>query len=198
MVKGKNKVANMFLLNLKDVPFHGKIAEDLIQLNEDPSEIALSNTFKNILSYMPEEDIIALGESLSRELELLLRRNPRNKMAFEYLMAYYLLNGDLKKIWGSISDFKIFGYNHIPNHIQEALIFNAAVNPKFEFNQVKDIIDPPVYKRFMEYRQIVLNNRGNNSKAKPYLQNSFSDTYWYYLMFVKSGSRQSEVPNEYQ
>jgi hypothetical protein len=198
MAKGDNEAANRFLLNLKDVPFHGKIAEDLIRLDENPSELALSSTFKCILSYMPEEDFITLGESSSRELELLLRRNPKNKMAFEYMMAYYLLAGDLKEIYANVSKFDMFDYPQLPRHIQEALIFGAAVNQKFEFNQVKDMIDPSIFKRFMEYRQIILNHRGNNSIARQYLQVSFSDTYWYYLMFVKPASRQSEDPNEFQ
>jgi hypothetical protein len=198
MVKGDNEAANRFLLNLKDVPFYGKIAENLIQLDKNPSELDLSSTFKNILSYMPEEDFITLGESSSLELELLLRRNPKNKMAFEYMMAYYLLNGDLKEIYTNVSKFSMFDYPQLPRHIQEALIFGASVNQNLEFNQVKNMIDPSIFKRFMEFRQIVLGHHGNNSITRQYLQGSFRDTYWYYFMFVKSVSRQSEDQDEFQ
>ena len=192
MLKGNNEAASRYLVNLRSVPFENSVAEDLIRINTNPSEIRQDSVLSHVQACMLTEDIVYRGGPSSFQLKLLLKRNPKNKMAFEYLMAYYLLNGDLKKIWGSISDFNTFGYTKIPRHIQEAMIFGAAVDQKFEFNKVKDIIDPSILKRFMEYRQIILDHRGNNSIAKQYLQGSFSDTYWYYFMFNKPAPQKLE------
>jgi hypothetical protein len=198
MVKGENEAAKRFLLNLKDVPFHGKLAEDLIRLNMNPSEIALSSTFKYIRSYMPAEDLITLGEPLSRELELLLKRNPKNKMTFEYLIAYYLLSGNLKEILDHLSDFNAFAYFQLPRHVQEALALIAVLTPNFDQDQLKKWIHPLNYERLAEYRQILIKHKGDKNGARQELQMQFGDTYWYYLMFVKPASQQSESQYEYQ
>lgn len=113
-------------------------------------------------------------------------------MAFEYLMAYYLLDGDLKEIWNNVSDFDTLGYAQIPLHVQEALIFYAALTPKFDLNQLKGRVSTITFKNFLEFRQIFLKYQGNKKVAGPYLQERFGDTYWYYYMFVKPTPNQSE------
>ena len=50
----------------------------------------------------------------------------------------------------------------------------------------------------MEYQKILLKYQGNKNYAKQELQNQFSDTYWYYLMFIKPAVRQPEKPHEYR
>jgi hypothetical protein len=185
MLKGNNEAASRYFINLRNVPFENTVAENLIRINTNPSEIGQDSVLSHVQACMLTEDVVYSGGPSSFQLELLLKRNPKNKMAFEYLMAYYLLDGNLKEIYTNVSKFAMFDYSQLPRHIQEALIFGAAVNQKLEFNLVKNMIDPFIFKRFMEYRQIILNHRGNNGIARQYLQGSFSDTYWYYFMFNK-------------
>jgi hypothetical protein len=86
----------------------------------------------------------------------------------------------------------------IPRHVQEALMVNAALTPKFDLSQLKKIVHPLNFNRFVEYEQIFHKYGGNKNSAQQYLKIRFGDTYWYYLMFVKPSSRQSENQNEYQ
>ena len=198
MLKGDNEAAKRFFLNLKKVPFQGKTAEDLIRLNGNPSELAQYSEFKYIQLCMPIEDLISRGGPPPRELELLLKRNPRNKMAFDYMIAYNLLNGNLKGLIHYIPYFNAFAYFQIPRHVQEALILIAALTPKFDQNQLKNIIHPLIYNRFIGYQQIIAKHRGDRYNARQELQARYGDTYWYYLMFVKTASQQSESQREYQ
>jgi len=194
MLKGNNEAASRYFVNLKNIPFNNTIAENLIRLNTNPSDIRQDTELSHVQACMLTEDIVYRGGPSSFQLELLLKKNPKNKMAFEYLMAYYLLDGNIKEIYSNVSKFNLFGYSQLPRYIQEALIFGAAVNQKLEFNQVNNMIDPFIFKRFMEYRQIFLNHNGNKSIAQHYLQKSFSDTYWYYFMFLKPAPQKSENP----
>jgi hypothetical protein len=196
MMKGANATAERFYLNLKNVPLHAKSAENLMRLNENPAELAQNRAFQQLRACMPVDDFISLGVPSSMELEQLVRRNPKNKMAVEYLFAYYLLNGDLKKIWTRISDFSASGYASIPRHVQEALLLYAALIPKFDVNQLKKWVHPLVYKSFIEYEQTIRGHGGGLASAKQDLQARFGDTYWYYMMFVKSASRRSESQND--
>lgn len=192
MLKGNNEAASRYFVNLRNIPFKNAVAENLIRINTNPSEIRQDTDLSHVQACMLTEDVVYRGGPNSFQLELLLKRNPKNKMAFEYLMAYYLLDGNLKEIYSNVSKFNLFGYSQLPRYIQEALIFGAAVNQKLDFNQVKNMIDPFIFKRFMEYRQIILNYNGNKSIARQYLQGSFNDTYWYYFMFNKPAPQKLE------
>jgi hypothetical protein len=198
MVKGDHIVAKRFFLNLKNVPFQEKTAVDLLRVNENPAELSQDSEVVYIQSRIPAEDMISLGNLSTGHLGRLLKQNPKNKMAFEYLLAYYLLTGNLKGIVDNFSRFQFFSYTHIPQHIQEALLIVASQNPRVDQNQLKKYIQSQVYERFVKYEQIFHSHQDNTSSARQELQMQFSDTYWYYLMYIRSASQQSESQREFQ
>ena len=61
----------------------------------------------------------AAAESL---LHQLLDSNPRNQMAFEYLMAHYLMTTELRRLSRQIGPLETFAYPAIPRHIEEAVL----------------------------------------------------------------------------
>ena len=198
MLKGANATAKRFFMNLRDVPFHAKSAEFLLRLNENPAELSRNAAYRHVRACMPVEDFISLGVPSSVELEQLVKRNPQNRMALEYQFAYYLLSGDLKKIWDHVGDFSAANYRRTPAHVQEALLLYAAVTPKFDANRLKKWVHPIVYNRFLEYERTLRKYGGTRGRAQQELQTRFSDTFWYYMMFVKSVSRRSENQNDFQ
>ncbi|HVN47250.1 MAG TPA: DUF6057 family protein [Bacteroidota bacterium] len=197
MIKGDHIAAKRFFLNLKNVPFYEKTADDLIRLNDSPSELAQVRDAQYIQSYMLSKDYIHLNTTSSAELELLLNRNPSNKMAFEYLMAYYLLTGNLNGIVNYLPAFGFFRYSHIPRYIQEALLI-ASLKSNFDQNKLNNLVQPITRQYFLNYQQILNKYKGNIYDAAPELQAQFADTYWYYLMYVRPEARQSEMKNEFQ
>jgi hypothetical protein len=126
MLKGEHGAANRYFVNLRNVPFHEKEADILIRLNENPAELDKDSACRGILSSMPIEDLISRNEPASAELDLLLRRNPKNKMAFEYLAAYQLLSGNLRNFSSLIPYFDTLNYTRMPRHAQESLLLVAT------------------------------------------------------------------------
>lgn len=198
MVKGNHEAANHFFRNLENVLFYKKTAEDLLQLNNNNSEFMRTEVYRYIHSCMPVQNIVSLGRPSLADLELLLKKNPGNKMAFEYLLAYHLLEGNIQEIFKQIPDFSRFAYTKLPGHIQESLIVAASSNPKLDQDQLKKWIEQPAIVRYTQYRQILARYKNEKAIAKPYLQEQFGDTYWYYLMFVKPPAQQMESENEFQ
>ncbi|MBN1397256.1 MAG: hypothetical protein JXA06_04410 [Bacteroidetes bacterium] len=198
MIKGDHTAAKRFFLNLRNVPFYENIADDLIRLNDAPSELAQDNDVKYIRSYMLTKDFIHLNTVSSDVLELLLKRNPNNKMAFEYLIAYYLLTGNLNGIVNYFQAFGFLKYSQIPRYVQEALLVIASLDSNFDQNQLNNLVQPVTRQRFLNYQQVLNKYKGNISGAKPELQVQFADTYWYYLMYMRPEARQSEKHNEFQ
>lgn len=148
---------------------------------------------------MLNEDIISLEKPSILELEMLLKRNPKNKMAFEYLIASFLLNGNSNEIWQRYSAVDTITSSEIPRHVQEALMMNAVMTPNFDLSRLRKMVNPIIYNRFVDYQQILYKYRdGKYAGTKQELKIQFGDTYWYYLMFTKSYQKQSNGYNEYQ
>jgi hypothetical protein len=198
MVKGDTEAAKPFFMNLKNVPFQEKNADDLMELDENSFKLAQDSAISYIRSCLPTGDLISLDKSIPEKLELLLKRNPKNKMAFEYLIAFHLMDGNLKGFLDHFADGKVFNYSGIPRHMQEALLVITSMSPTFDQNQLKNMIQPITYRRFMAYQQILHNHQENRFSARPELQKLFGDTYWYYLMYVRPEARKEEHQNEYQ
>jgi|WetSurMetagenome_2_1015567.scaffolds.fasta_scaffold12341_2 hypothetical protein len=198
MVKGDKSAAKRFFLNLKNIPFHEKTANDLLQINESPLLLSQDSSISFIQACMPNEDMVTLGKSIPDKLELLLKRNPKNRMAFEYLIAFYLMDGNLQGLIDHFSNGSTFSYSHIPRHMQEALLVIASINPNVDQNQLKNLIQPITFQRFASYQQILHTHQESISSARSQLQKQFGDTYWYYLMYIKPEVRSSENQNDFQ
>ena len=65
--------------------------------------------------------------STEQILQQCLEANPSNRMAFEYLLAHYLLTSDMKGLASLAPRLKDF-YRELPTHVQEALLGFRNVN----------------------------------------------------------------------
>jgi hypothetical protein len=197
MLKGDHGAAKKYLLTLNKIPFQGTTAEHLLHINEHPSELAQDPEFSTIQSLMPVDYIALTGAPSLLQLQILLNRNPKNKMAFEYMIAYHLLTGNLQELVRHIPEFAMFGYPRLPMHVQEALLVIASQTKNFDMNLLYSTVDRNTYDRFMQYQQTFMKYHETMSTAKGELQKQFGDTYWFYLMFVKPAPQQFEGPNVY-
>ncbi len=196
MLKGNPGAAGRFLENLKNVPFQGDTARKLMHLNENPEDLAQNEMLMRAASCMPSRDDITLGEPSKRQFEILLGRNRKNRMAFEYLVAHFLLAGDLNMVRKGMMYFYGLAYPQIPVHVQEALLLQTALERKLDPGRLKTWLDPSVFKRFIAYQEVLRGHRGNTAAARRELQASFGDTYWYYLMYKKYASRRPEQQHD--
>ncbi len=112
----------------------------------------------------------------------LLKNHPENKMAYEYLLASLLLDRDLDGFAKEALNLKYYGFNRMPLHIEEALIFynfyeNQRIVPEgYSFRQ--ETID-----RFNDYARLYTRFRSDRKAAAYELGKKYGKTYWYYLQF---------------
>jgi hypothetical protein len=128
------------------------------------------------------------GADLEAILGQLLEYNPRNKMAFEYLMAMYLLTGQLDKIVANMERLPQFGYPDIPTHYEEAiLLYYGLQGRKVELNRFP--IKQETLQRYVEFAQ--LNNSMETTDPKAVLSqlaHRFGKSYFFYYRFRRVGS----------
>jgi hypothetical protein len=198
LLKGIHETAGQLFLALRKVPSYEKAADEMLGYNEDSSKFVLQSKYTELISSMPSEDCITYDAPASQELKLLLKKNPKNKMAFEYLLAYYLLNANIGGIWNHMSSFSDLKYARIPRHVQEALLVYANSTTEFDPNKLRNWIETRTLARFNEYQDILNQYQGDNNRARQSLYTRFGDTFWYYLMFTRTASMPLEGRSEFQ
>jgi len=185
IIKGQHRTARTYLNALKKDLVYGCTAHSLLSSldNMKPDQAAY---VKRISSYLHEKEHPGTGEdSVEQILTGLLVQNPQNKMAFEYLMASYLLTGKVDKIAGTIDRLADLGYKAIPVLYEEAiLIYVGSVPQEQRANLPRFKISPETIKRYQAFIRIRNTMKPHNRQAV--LQRlilEFGSSYFFYFTF---------------
>lgn len=123
-IKGEPEAARRFLAVLERSLMHRRWArERLRQLNADPM-LSGESVVASRRELMVARDFTGKLD-LQTMLEQLLDQNPQNRMAFEYLMAFYLARRRVDKLVENLPRLDDFGYCEIPRHYEEAILILA-------------------------------------------------------------------------
>ena len=188
IVKGQYQNARIYLNVLKRDPAYRRKAQVLLRSLDSslpPDQAAYVDTIR---SRMHQEGFLGSGDdSVERILTELLACNPANRMAFEYLMACYLLTGRVDKIAAKMEQIKAFNYDGIPTLYEEAmLIYFGSQGRKIDlnrFNIKRDTID-----RYMTFVQLRNSMRPDNRHiVLERLISEFGSSYFFYTTFGRVG-----------
>ncbi|MEN6427731.1 MAG: DUF6057 family protein [Phycisphaerales bacterium] len=126
------------------------------------------------------------GIAFESMLKRLLQDTPDHRVAFEYLMAYYLLKHQRAELVGCLPLLGPLGYNELPRHYAEAMLVHSL--------ETKTPVDPrgwtipaDVQSQFRETADVVKNARGDNQAVFDTLAPKYGDTYTFYSMFNVCG-----------
>ena len=188
IIKGQTGTARIYLNALKKDLIYRRTAEKLL--------IALDNGFSpekaayvdRVRSNMFEEGHAGISkDSIDQILIELLVHNPRNKMAFEYLMACYLLTGRADKIAMNMERLSDLGYKAIPTLYEEAiLIYFGSQGQKVDLKKFN--IKRNTFERYAKFVQL-RNAMGPNNRQAVLgrLIGEFGSSYFFYFTFGRVG-----------
>jgi hypothetical protein len=184
IIDEKYVVAKKFLDLLNKSILHKKWVKHYRNYLFNESLIKSDSLIQLKRKLMPKSDFfIAISDRADKNLIELLKENENNKMAFEYLMAYYLLEFWLDDLLEHLGQFKELGYGRYPHYIEEALLSIELVEPSKKV-KLDYSISQQTIERFKQFNSI-LSSFGNEERAKEALQIGFYHTYWYYLFYIK-------------
>jgi hypothetical protein len=180
IVNGNYDIAGKYLSLLNRTIFYRKWARRHIRYLHDPDlaeeDIEITR-YRNLLARSN-----FFSEVNGMNLQDLLKNHPENQMAYEYLLASLLLDRNLDDFAKVVLNMKSYGYETLPLHIEEALIF-------YNFYEKKEVI-PAGYSfrqqtidRFNDYARLYTRFRNNREVAALELGKKYRKTYWYYLQF---------------
>jgi hypothetical protein len=153
---------------------------------EQDSLLERDNRIQSLRKIMIEDEFAFAGYDEEFWLKELLRKNKNNKMAFEYLMAHYLLNRQLDKFVENLPRLDDLGYKNIPRHYQEAILVYKSMTQK-DIDLGGREINTETVTQFNQISEIVNDPRNSNletlkRKLAP-LAPKFGNTYFFYFIF---------------
>ena len=194
IINGQQEIARKYILQLENTLFYSTWAKEMLALLADEAQIDSHPELGTLKTYRLREDFLFSEQEKDMMLGLLYQTNPSNTMAYEYLLAYTLLNKDLHSF---LNYYRMgeatMAYPTIPKSYQEALIYIWGLS-----NNDIEAIDYPISPEVKRKVQIYGNTYRNFPAPEPMLREHFSDTYWYYLHFrTINQSRYENLRNIY-
>ncbi|MBN2314651.1 MAG: hypothetical protein JXM79_12035 [Sedimentisphaerales bacterium] len=189
MIKGNTDSAKIYLGALSKTLFHAKWANQYLdRLRTDPT-LSSDPYIQHLRSIRLDRDCPIYSLLKEKTLLWLLEKNPQNRMAFEYLMAWYLLNRYLTKFIEKIELMPGLGYAKLPTHYEEAALIYA-----FKSRKPVALTDyspnPQVRRRIEDFSRILQAHGGNRQAAYNDLSKNFCNTYFFYNIYAPKKTSQ--------
>ena len=177
IVSGDIPAAMKYIRMLESSWFHRKKAAQLKEIAVHPDN---NPWLQNKRSQIHTSDILRSSQNPLTSLELLVKNNPGNQAALNYLLAYHLMNKNIPEFFKAYSTYWKGKINYVPKAYSEALlIYFAATKAKPE--TVADYaVNPAIIKDFNEYTRLYESSNGNLEL----LQEKFPHTYWLFYHFA--------------
>jgi len=186
IAKNDIDTARVYLEALNRTLFYCDWAKVYLQRLETDPNMSTDKEIQRLRSLMPEKDKGSVSFSMEEQLIALLERNPKNRMAFEYLMAFYMFRLDLDKFVQNIGRLDDFDYPQIPRHYEEAILTYIYLTKKTPDLKGRRISEKS-QQRFSSYLQLATRYGGNQQAAFSPLAKNYSDTYYFYYVYSVSG-----------
>ncbi|MBN1510138.1 MAG: hypothetical protein JW955_25045, partial [Sedimentisphaerales bacterium] len=188
IVKGHPDTARVYLNALKKEPIYRREAASLLHGLDSGFPPDQAAYIDRIRSYMVDETAGVTGsEPVDETLATLLAHNPHNRMAFEYLMACYLLTGRVDKIVQNADRLRDLGYRKIPTLYEEALVIHFGAQRQ-QVDLARYNISEETLHRYETFAQIANAMQPQNQQAVfNRLVRDFGTSYFFYYTFGRVG-----------
>ena len=186
LAKDQTETARVYLTALSKTLFYGDWAVETLQCLEQDSSLPDHVEVQRLRRLNPHVDRGSIRFSSEEVFLDLLARDRGNRMAFDCLMAYYLLNSKLDAFVAHLDQVRERGYDPLPRHYEEAILTYIFVNKKVpELQGYK--ISQESRTRFKQYLDLAMRYGENRKAAFGPLALKFSDTYFFYYAYGTSG-----------
>lgn len=175
LINGDEAASMKYLRLLQKTMCHRQWAERRIPGQQTPE---IRQWLERKRRLLPQTDTLRFSADVPRSLRHLLRNNPDNDMARDYLLCYDLLNKD---IGAFADDYREFAAGGVPRRLYAEGLLIYLAGSKASMDEVKKWqIPPDVMDEFSEYSGLY---EANNGKGVP-LQAKYGKTYWFYFHYA--------------
>ena len=178
IINGNYKVAAKLLRRLQKTLFYRNWANQTMALLGNEKAINRHPIYGNLRKYREKkQDFLFSDREMDQMLGLLFLNDNHNKMAYEYLMCYELLQRDMEKFMQYYPLGRFVGYDHIPRSFQEILIGNW-MKTHSDPRTIPYSVDAQNVNNTLNFIQLYMQNPKNPQlDQQPYVSNA-----WHYVM----------------
>ena len=178
LINGNYKVAAKLLRRLQKTLFYRDWANRTMALLGNEKAINRHPIYGKLRKYREKkQDFLFSDREMDQMLGLLFLNDKTNKMAFEYLICYELLQRNMDKFMQYYPLGRFVGYDHIPRSFQEILIGNW-MKTHSDPRTIPYSVDAQTVNNTLNFIQIYMQNpKDPQLSQQPYVSNA-----WYYMM----------------
>lgn len=181
MISGKNQTARVYLRALQKRLFFSQWAKAyLTKLERDPA-LSGDEEIQRLRARIPKENEGRFIATPEMQLKAQIEHGNKNKMAFEYLLALYMLRGELWNVVEVAGRMEEYDYEEIPVAFEEVILLNNTHNER-KISLKRLNIRAETKRRFDEFMAVTRRYR-TKAAARSELASKFRDTYLYYYFY---------------
>jgi Family of unknown function (DUF6057) len=187
--KGNDELALAYLNALNAMPGFRSRAESLLRCQSVGPGFAADTAIARLQACMDKGDYVFNRVDEETMLLNLLDANPRNKMAFEYLMAFYLLSRRPDKVANNLRRMDDFDYSSIPELYEEALVIyahGAQGDSTATVTMPRLQVRPQTEQRCERFLKTLSLYSAGVAGAEATLRSDFGSSYFYFYTFGSS------------
>lgn len=178
IINGNYEVAAKLLRRLQKTLFYSNWANQTMALLGNEKAINRHLIYGKLRKYREKkQDFLFSDREMDQMLGLLFLNDKSNKMAYEYLMCYVLLQRDFNKFMQYYPLGRFVGYDHIPRSFQEILI-EQWMKTHNDPRTIPYSVDAQNVNNTLNFIQIYLRNpKDPQLSQQPYVSNA-----WHYMV----------------
>ena len=178
IINGNYQVAAKLLRRLQKTLFYSNWANQMMALLGNEKTINQHPIYGKLRKYREKkQDFLFSDREMDQMLGLLFLNDNHNRMAYEYLMCYELLQRDLEKFVQYYPLGRFVGYDHIPRSFQEILIGNW-MKTHSDPRTIPYSVDAQNVNNTLNFIQLYMQNpKDPQLGQQPYVSNA-----WHYVM----------------
>ena len=178
IINGNYQVAAKLLRRLQKTLFYSNWANQTMALLGNEKAINRHPVYGKLRKYREKkQDFLFSDREMDQMLGLLFLNDNHNRMAYEYLMCYELLQRDMEKFVQYYPLGRFVGYDHIPRTFQEILIGNW-MKTHSDPRTIPYSVDAQNVNNTLNFIQLYMQNpKDPQLSQQPYVSNA-----WYYVM----------------
>ena len=178
IINGNYKVAAKLLRRLQKTLFYRNWANQMMALLGNEKAINRHPVYGKLRKYREKkQDFLFSDQEMDQMLGLLFLNDNHNKMAYEYLVCYELLQRDMEKFMQYYPLGRFVDYDHIPRTFQEILIGNW-MKTHSDPRTIPYSVDAQNVNNTLNFIQLYMQNPKNPQLGQqPYVSNA-----WHYVM----------------
>ena len=178
IINGNYKVAAKLLRRLQKTLFYSNWANQMMALLGNEKAINRHPVYGKLRKYREKkQDFLFSDREMDQMLGLLFLNDNHNRMAYEYLVCYELLQRDMEKFMQYYPLGRFVGYDHIPRTFQEILIGNW-MKTHSDPRTIPYSVDAQNVNNTLYFIQLYMQNpKDPQLSQQPYVSNA-----WHYMV----------------